>query len=107
MVCYHLDSSKVEDVAFAVSHICTKTISAEDILYNRGAIYMISSNSQAKRQVSKVISQTWQMADKIKMQCSSLEKDDYANNMCVKQYLAKYTINPSVTHKMSHLVQDW
>lgn len=104
MVCHHLDSSIAEDVAFAESRIRAETISAEDILHDMGAISMISSDSQAMGRVGEVISRTWQTADKMKMQRGSLESDDDADNFRVKRYLAKYTINPAVTHGMSHLV---
>jgi urease len=104
MVCHHLDSSIAEDVAFAESRIRAETISAEDILHDMGAISMISSDSQAMGRVGEVISRTWQTADKMKMQLGSLEGDDDADNLRVKRYLAKYTINPAVAHGMSHLV---
>jgi urease len=104
MVCHHLDSSIAEDVAFAESRIRAETIMAEDILHDMGAISMISSDSQAMGRVGEVISRTWQTADKMKQQRGSLEGDDDADNFRVKRYLAKYTINPAVTHGMSHLV---
>jgi urease len=104
MVCHHLDSSIAEDVAFAESRIRAETISAEDILHDMGAISMISSDSQAMGRVGEVICRTWQTADKMKQQRGSLGPDSDADNFRVKRYLAKYTINPAITHGMSHLV---
>lgn len=107
MVCHHLDSSIPEDVAFAESRIRAETIAAEDILHDTGALSMISSDSQAMGRVGEVISRTWQTADKMKQQRGRLaqeapEFDD--DNERVKRYIAKYTINPAITHGMSHLV---
>ncbi|CAJ1961865.1 unnamed protein product [Cylindrotheca closterium] len=104
MVCHHLDSSIPEDVAFAESRIRAETISAEDILHDMGAISMISSDSQAMGRVGEVICRTWQTADKMKKQRGPLESDGVDDNFRVKRYLAKYTINPAITHGISHLV---
>lgn len=104
MVCHHLDSSIPEDVAFAESRIRAETIAAEDILHDIGAISMISSDSQAMGRVGEVISRTWQTADKMKQQRGKLPEDDKADNFRVKRYIAKYTINPAVTHGMSSIV---
>jgi urease len=107
MVCHHLDSSIPEDVAFAESRIRPETIAAEDILHDMGAISMISSDSQAMGRVGEVVTRTWQTADKMKKQRGRLPEED-ANttddNARVKRYIAKYTINPAVTHGMAHLV---
>ena len=104
MVCHHLDSSIPEDVAFAESRIRAETISAEDILHDMGAISMIASDSQAMGRVGEVICRTWQTADKMKRQRGSLGDDVDDDNFRVKRYLAKYTINPAITHGMSHLI---
>jgi urease len=104
MVCHHLDSSIPEDVAFAESRIRAETISAEDLLHDMGAISMISSDSQAMGRVGEVISRTWQTADKMKQQRGPLGPDQTDDNFRVKRYLAKYTINPAITHGMAHLV---
>lgn len=106
MVCHHLDSSIPEDVAFAESRIRAETIAAEDILHDMGAISIVSSDSQAMGRVGEVITRTWQTADKMKQQRGPLETDaDNGNdNLRVKRYLAKYTINPAIAHGMSHLV---
>jgi urease alpha subunit len=104
MVCHHLDASIPEDVAFAESRIRAETIAAEDILHDIGAISMISSDSQAMGRVGEVISRTWQTADKMKQQRGALPEDEDSDNYRVKRYIAKYTINPAVTHGMSRLV---
>ncbi len=104
MVCHHLDPSIAEDVAFAESRIRRETIAAEDILHDLGAISMMSSDSQAMGRVGEVIIRTWQTAHKMKMQRGSLEGDGAADNNRVKRYLAKYTINPAITHGISHEV---
>jgi urease len=105
MVCHHLSSSIPEDIAFAESRIRAETIAAEDLLHDMGAISMISSDSQAMGRVGEVICRTWQTADKMKRQFGPLESDDNsADNFRVKRYIAKYTINPAITHGMSHLV---
>ena len=106
MVCHHLSSSIPEDIAFAESRIRAETIAAEDMLHDMGAISMISSDSQAMGRVGEVICRTWQTADKMKRQFGPLESDGdgEADNFRVKRYIAKYTINPAITHGMSHLV---
>ena len=106
MVCHHLSSSIPEDVAFAESRIRAETIAAEDILHDTGAISMISSDSQAMGRVGEVISRTWQTADKMKQQRGALDEDaaDNCDNVRVKRYVAKYTINPAITHGMGHLI---
>jgi len=105
MVCHHLDSSIAEDVAFAESRIRRETIAAEDILHDLGAFSMISSDSQAMGRVGEVIMRTWQTAHKMKSQRGSLAQDKAgADNFRVKRYIAKYTINPAITHGMSHEV---
>jgi urease subunit alpha len=105
MVCHHLDASIAEDVAFAESRIRRETIAAEDILHDLGAFSMISSDSQAMGRVGEVIMRTWQTAHKMKSQRGSLAQDKAgADNFRVKRYIAKYTINPAVTHGMSHEV---
>ena len=104
MVCHHLDASIAEDVAFAESRIRRETIAAEDILHDLGAISMMSSDSQAMGRVGEVIIRTWQTAHKMKAQRGSLLGDGPADNKRVKRYLAKYTINPAITHGISHEV---
>mmetsp|Transcript_18349 Transcript_18349/g.42114 ORF Transcript_18349/g.42114 Transcript_18349/m.42114 type:complete len:917 (+) Transcript_18349:241-2991(+) len=106
MVCHHLDSSIPEDVAFAESRIRAETIAAEDILHDMGAISIISSDSQAMGRVGEVITRTWQTACKMKTQRGPLEEDSGKDNdnTRVKRYLAKYTINPAITHGMSEHV---
>ena len=99
MVCHHLDSKIAEDVAFAESRIRRETIAAEDILHDLGAFSMIASDSQAMGRVGEVITRTWQTADKMKKQRGSLAEDSASNdNMRAKRYIAKYTINPAITH---------
>ncbi|KAG1657097.1 Urease subunit alpha [Nymphon striatum] len=103
MVCHHLDPSIAEDVAFAESRIRRETIAAEDILHDLGAFSMIASDSQAMGRVGEVISRTWQTAHKMKVQRGSLEGDPAQNdNNRIKRYIAKYTINPALSHGMSH-----
>ena len=105
MVCHHLDPSIAEDVAFAESRIRRETIAAEDILHDLGAFSMISSDSQAMGRVGEVILRTWQTAHKMKQQRGSLENDPARHdNFRVKRYLAKYTINPAISHGISHEV---
>jgi urease subunit alpha len=104
MVCHHLDSSSPEDVAFADSRIRPQTIAAEDILHDLGVFSMISSDSQAMGRVGEVITRTWQTADKMKAQRGSLAGDTRSDNARIKRYVAKYTINPAITHGISHLV---
>ena len=105
MVCHHLDPSIAEDVAFAESRIRRETIAAEDILHDLGVFSMISSDSQAMGRVGEVITRTWQTADKMHKQRGPLEGDGPGNsNFRVKRYIAKYTINPAITHGISHEV---
>ena len=105
MVCHHLDPSIAEDVAFAESRIRRETIAAEDILHDLGAISMMSSDSQAMGRIGEVITRTWQTAHKMKCQRGALPGDfEMHDNFRVKRYLAKYTINPAITHGISHLV---
>ncbi len=105
MVCHHLDPSIAEDVAFAESRIRRETIAAEDILHDLGAFSMIASDSQAMGRVGEVITRTWQTANKMKIQRGSLEEEISDNdNFRVKRYIAKYTINPAITHGISHEV---
>ncbi len=98
MVCHHLDSRIPEDVAFAESRIRPQTIAAEDILHDRGAISIMSSDSQAMGRVGEVIIRTWQTADKMKRQFGKLESDAHpaADNFRVLRYIAKYTLNPAI-----------
>ncbi|MGI4815196.1 MAG: urease subunit alpha [Janthinobacterium lividum] len=103
MVCHHLDPSIAEDIAFAESRIRRETIAAEDILHDLGALSMISSDSQAMGRVGEVIIRTWQTADKMKGQRGALPGDGARNdNFRIKRYIAKYTINPAITHGISH-----
>ena len=105
MVCHHLDASIAEDVAFAESRIRRETIAAEDILQDLGAFSMMSSDSQAMGRVGEVIIRTWQTAHKMKLQRGALSEDNARNdNFRVKRYIAKYTINPAITHGISHVV---
>ncbi|WP_230971310.1 urease subunit alpha [Nitrogeniibacter aestuarii] len=105
MVCHHLDPSIAEDVAFAESRIRRETIAAEDILHDLGCFSMMSSDSQAMGRVGEVIIRTWQTAHKMKVQRGSLEGDPSSNdNFRVKRYVAKYTINPAISHGISHEV---
>ena len=105
MVCHHLDSSIAEDVAFAESRIRRETIAAEDILHDIGAFSMMSSDSQAMGRVGEVVMRTWQTAHKMKVQRGALPQDKGDNdNFRVKRYIAKYTINPALTHGVAHEV---
>ena len=105
MVCHHLDPSIAEDVAFAESRIRRETIAAEDILHDLGAFSMISSDSQAMGRVGEVITRCWQTADKMKKQRGPLPEDAPGNdNFRARRYIAKYTINPAITHGISHEV---
>lgn len=105
MVCHHLDASIAEDIAFAESRIRRETIAAEDILHDLGAFSMISSDSQAMGRVGEVIIRTWQTADKMKLQRGLLPGDSNRHdNFRVKRYISKYTINPAITHGISHVV---
>ena len=105
MVCHHLDTNIPEDVAFADSRIRKETIASEDILHDLGAFSMISSDSQAMGRVGEVITRTWQTAHKMKVQRGPLSEDSERNdNLRVKRYVAKYTINPAITHGIDHEV---
>jgi urease subunit alpha len=105
MVCHHLDPAIAEDVAFAESRIRKETIAAEDILHDLGAFSMMSSDSQAMGRVGEVIIRTWQAAHKMKVQRGPLRGDPKTHdNTRVKRYVAKYTINPAITHGISHAV---
>ena len=105
MVCHHLDPAIPEDVAFAESRIRKETIAAEDILHDIGAFSMISSDSQAMGRVGEVIIRTWQTADKMKKQRGRLTEETGDNdNVRVKRYIAKYTINPAIAHGISRHV---
>ena len=108
MVCHHLDPGIAEDVAFAESRIRRETIAAEDILHDLGAFSMLSSDSQAMGRVGEVITRTWQTAHKMKQQRGPLPEDSQSgssnDNFRVKRYVAKYTINPAITHGISHEV---
>ncbi|ETI59140.1 urease subunit alpha [Marinomonas profundimaris] len=103
MVCHHLDSNIPEDVAFADSRIRKETIAAEDILHDRGAFSMISSDSQAMGRVGEVVTRTWQTAHKMKQQFGLLAEDQElgADNFRARRYIAKYTINPAIAHGIS------
>ena len=103
MVCHHLDKSIPEDIAFAESRIRKETIAAEDILHDLGAFSIIASDSQAMGRVGEVIIRTWQTAHKMKVQRGSLSEENGENdNVRVKRYIAKYTINPALAHGISH-----
>ena len=102
MVCHHLDDSIPEDVAFAESRIRKETIAAEDILHDMGAFSIIASDSQAMGRVGEVIIRTWQTADKMKKQRGRLAEETGDNdNLRVRRYVAKYTINPAIAHGLS------
>ena len=105
MVCHHLDPNIAEDVAFAESRIRRETIAAEDILHDLGAFSMIASDSQAMGRVGEVIIRTWQTAHKMKAQRGSLAGDPPEHdNLRIKRYIAKYTINPALVHGIAHEV---
>ncbi|MBX3747624.1 MAG: urease subunit alpha [Verrucomicrobiae bacterium] len=105
MVCHHLDPDLPEDVAFAESRIRGETIAAEDILHDLGAISVVSSDSQAMGRIGEVITRTWQTADKMKRQRGRLPEESGPNdNLRIKRYLAKYTLNPALAHGMGHLL---
>jgi urease subunit alpha len=102
MVCHHLNPSVPEDIAFADSRIRRETIAAEDILQDMGVFSMVSSDAQAMGRIGEVILRTWQTADKMKMQRGTMEGDSkLCDNNRVKRYIAKYTINPAITHGIS------
>ena len=105
MVCHHLDPGIAEDVAFAESRIRRETIAAEDILHDLGAMSMMSSDSQAMGRIGEVITRTWQTAHKMKVQRGALPGDSSRNdNLRVKRYVAKYTVNPAIAHGIAHEV---
>jgi urease subunit alpha len=105
MVCHHLDPEVPEDIAFADSRIRKETIAAEDILHDLGVFSMISSDSQAMGRVGEVITRTWQTADKMRKQRGKLQEDSgVGDNFRVKRYIAKYTINPAITHGIAEEV---
>ncbi len=114
MVCHHLDASIAEDLAFAESRIRKETIAAEDILHDLGAISIMSSDSQAMGRVGEVICRTWQTAHKMKVQrgwlaptpgrSEKVEQSDRNDNFRVKRYIAKYTLNPAITHGVADTV---
>ena len=105
MVCHHLSPAIAEDVAFAESRIRRETIAAEDILHDLGAFSMIASDSQAMGRVGEVITRTWQTAHKMKVQRGSLAGDPATHdNLRARRYIAKYTINPALTHGIAHEV---
>lgn len=104
MVCHHLDPNIPEDVAFADSRIRKETIAAEDILHDLGAFSMIASDSQAMGRVGEVIIRTWQTAHKMRVQRGLLQLEEAHDNVRAKRYVAKYTINPAITHGISHEV---
>ena len=105
MVCHHLDKKVPEDIAFADSRIRPETIAAEDVLHDMGIFSMMSSDSQAMGRVGEVITRIWQTADKMKKQRGILPEDNERNdNFRVKRYIAKYTINPAITHGVSNYV---
>ncbi|MCW3480941.1 urease subunit alpha [Neisseriaceae bacterium JH1-16] len=105
MVCHHLDPAIAEDVAFAESRIRRETIAAEDILHDKGAFAMMSSDSQAMGRVGEVVLRCWQTADKMKKQRGPLPEDAPGNdNFRARRYIAKYTINPAITHGIAHEV---
>ena len=106
MVCHHLDPNIPEDVAFADSRIRRETIAAEDILHDLGAFSMIASDSQAMGRVGEVVCRTWQTAHKMKVQRGLLPEDTSTgvDNFRARRYVAKYTMNPAITHGISHEV---
>lgn len=107
MVCHHLDKSIPEDIAFAESRIRRETIAAEDILHDMGAFSIIASDSQAMGRVGEVLIRTWQTADKMKKQRGALPEETGDNdNMRVRRYIAKYTINPAIAQGVSHVLGD-
>ena len=107
MVCHHLDKSIPEDVAFAESRIRRETIAAEDILHDMGAFSIIASDSQAMGRVGEVVIRTWQTADKMKKQRGALAEETGENdNMRVRRYIAKYTINPAIAQGVAHVIGD-
>ncbi|WP_231758390.1 urease subunit alpha [Microbulbifer elongatus] len=109
MVCHHLDTSIPEDIAFADSRIRKETIAAEDLFHDLGAFSMIASDSQAMGRVGEVVTRTWQTAHKMKVQRGTLAEDSSgdtagADNFRARRFIAKYTINPAITHGIAHEV---
>jgi urease len=107
MVCHHLDKSIPEDLAFAESRIRAETVAAEDVLHDIGAISMISSDSQAMGRVGEVVSRTWRTAAKMRAlrgPLATLGDTEGVDNGRVKRYIAKYTVNPAITHGIAHAV---
>ncbi len=104
MVCHHLNPKIPEDLAFAESRIRAETIAAEDVLHDLGAISMLSSDSQAMGRIAEVITRTWQTADKMKRQRGPLKGDGKSDNVRAKRYVAKYTINPAISHGIAREV---
>jgi len=105
MVCHHLDPNLPEDVAFAESRIRGETIAAEDILHDLGAISMMSSDSQAMGRVGEVIIRAWQTAHKMRFQRGQLPGEKgTADNLRIKRFISKYTINPAISHGLGHLI---
>ncbi len=104
MVCHHLDKRVPEDIAFADSRIRPETIAAEDILHDMGVFSIMSSDSQAMGRVGEVVTRTWQTADKMKAQRGALAEDPDSDNLRIKRYIAKYTINPAIAHGISQYV---
>ncbi|MGX4687809.1 urease subunit alpha [Streptomyces sp. JNUCC 63] len=104
MVCHHLHPSIPEDLAFAESRIRPTTIAAEDVLHDMGAISMVSSDAQAMGRIGEVVTRTWQTAHVMKRHRGSLPGDDRADNMRARRYVAKYTINPAITHGIQDAV---
>jgi urease subunit alpha len=105
MVCHHLNSQAPEDVAFAESRIRPETMAAEDVLHDLGAISMMSSDSQAMGRVGEVVLRTWQTAHKMKLERGLLPGDsDRSDNLRIRRYVAKYTVNPAITHGIAEHV---
>ncbi len=105
MVCHHLDPKLAEDVAFADSRIRGETIGAEDVLHDMGVLSMMSSDSMAMGRIGEVITRTWQTAHKMKKERGALKEDESTcDNFRIKRYIAKYTINPAITHGIAELV---
>lgn len=105
MITHHLNAAIPEDIAFADSRIRKETIAAEDVLHDLGVFSMVSSDSQAMGRVGEVVSRTWQVAHRMKEQRGPLEGDsEYNDNNRIKRYIAKYTINPAITHGLSEYV---
>jgi urease len=109
MVCHHLSSKIPEDISFAESRIRAETVAAEDVLHDIGALSMISSDSQAMGRIAEVVARTWRTASKMR-QCrgplTNLGDTPTKDNARVKRYISKYTINPAITHGISHVVGD-